>query len=215
MKIILQKPEWLDDWFTIDRAHHERRTWFEMVESSGSVSFMDSAWISDACVEGSEAEMAEIAKAIKARRSVAFKRCAVRVDGGLAYFHSPKNSREAAAIPLADADEFADRVLAALLPPTADQAGADNSAQQNCPVVAWAHPDGRVVPAATKLAAERDGGAMRSSLAGYNIPLVAATSLITTGELPQGEWPAEKVAECKAVFQAAFRPEPQEGRGRS
>jgi len=38
-------------------------------------------------------------------------------------------------------------------------------------VKAWAHEDGRVIPASTKLAAERDGGAMASSLAGYTIPL--------------------------------------------
>ncbi len=37
--------------------------------------------------------------------------------------------------------------------------------------MAWAHPDGRVIAAATKASAERDGGAMRSSLAGYTIPL--------------------------------------------
>ena len=37
--------------------------------------------------------------------------------------------------------------------------------------MAWAHPDGRVVTAATKAQAEVDGGAMRSSLAGYTIPL--------------------------------------------
>lgn len=36
---------------------------------------------------------------------------------------------------------------------------------------AWAHPDGRVVPAATMDAARRDGGAMASSLAGYTIAL--------------------------------------------
>jgi hypothetical protein len=40
--------------------------------------------------------------------------------------------------------------------------------------VAWMHPDGRVVPAATKANAERDGGAMRSSLAGYTVPLYTA-----------------------------------------
>lgn len=41
-------------------------------------------------------------------------------------------------------------------------------------VIAWAHPDGRVVPASTKEHSSRDGGAMASSLAGYTIPCVAA-----------------------------------------
>lgn len=43
--------------------------------------------------------------------------------------------------------------------------------------VAWAHSDGRVVPASTMSAALRDGGAMRSSLAGYTIPLYAAPAV--------------------------------------
>lgn len=61
--------------------------------------------------------------------------------------------------------EFAHRVIAAL-----------QSAQPAAPqgVIAWAHPDGRVVPASTKEQAIRDGGAMASSLAGYTIPCVAA-----------------------------------------
>ena len=39
--------------------------------------------------------------------------------------------------------------------------------------VAWMHSDGRVVPATTKRTGERDGGATKSSLAGYTIPLYA------------------------------------------
>lgn len=37
--------------------------------------------------------------------------------------------------------------------------------------MAWAHPDGRVVPASTMDSARHDGGAMLSSLRGYTIPL--------------------------------------------
>ncbi len=36
---------------------------------------------------------------------------------------------------------------------------------------AWMHPDGRVVPASTMAAAQRDGGAMKSSLLGYSVRL--------------------------------------------
>lgn len=46
--------------------------------------------------------------------------------------------------------------------------------------VAWMHPDGRVVPASTKVSADRDGGAMRSSLSGYAIPLYASPQAVTT-----------------------------------
>lgn len=76
------------------------------------MTFMDSARISDACVEGTAAEMLAIANAIKARHWVTFKRCAVRVEGDLAYFCSPRNSTRDAEVPLADAEEFADQVLA-------------------------------------------------------------------------------------------------------
>jgi hypothetical protein len=37
--------------------------------------------------------------------------------------------------------------------------------------MAWAHPDGRVVPASTMDSARHEGGAMLSSLRGYTIPL--------------------------------------------
>ena len=45
--------------------------------------------------------------------------------------------------------------------------------QAALPILAWAHPDGRVVPAATMDSAQRDGGAMASSLAVHTIPCVA------------------------------------------
>lgn len=47
---------------------------------------------------------------------------------------------------------------------------------------AWMHPDGRVVPAATKDAADRDGGGMRSSLTGYTIPLSGPDALVAQRE---------------------------------
>ena len=113
MKIVLNKSDSLDDWYTMERAEHEGRQWLEPT-GPNSMQFMDSARISDACVEGTAEEMRELAKAIKARGSASFKRCAVRVDGERAYFCSPRNSTRDAEVPLADADEFADRALAAL-----------------------------------------------------------------------------------------------------
>lgn len=113
MKIVLQKSDWLDDWYTIELAEHEGRQWLEPT-GPNSMTFMDSARISDACVEGTAEEMRTIAEAIKARGSASFKRCAVHVKGDLAYFRSPRNSTRDAEVPLADAEEFAGQVLAAL-----------------------------------------------------------------------------------------------------
>lgn len=113
MKIILQKSDCIEDWYTIERAQHDGRQWLEPT-GTNSMRFMDSARISDACVEGSAAEMIELARAIKARGAASFKRCAVRVNGELAHFRSPRNSTSEAEIPLADADDFADQALATL-----------------------------------------------------------------------------------------------------
>lgn len=46
--------------------------------------------------------------------------------------------------------------------------------EQAASVMAYAHPDGRVVRAETMASARKDGGAMLSSLAGYTISLVPA-----------------------------------------
>lgn len=114
MKIVLRKSESLGDWYVIERAEHDGRTWFEPT-GHNTMTFMDSARISDACVEGSAAEMRQLAKAIKLRGSVSFKRCSVRVSGGAAYFHSPRNSTVEEEVPIADADAFADLVLTELV----------------------------------------------------------------------------------------------------
>lgn len=113
MKIVLNKSNSLDDWYVVERAEHEGRTWLEPT-GPNSMKLMNSARISDACVEGTAEEMRQIAKAIKARGSASFNRCAVHIDGERAYFRSPRNSTVDAEIPLADADEFADQALAML-----------------------------------------------------------------------------------------------------
>lgn len=115
MKLILRKSDVLDDWYVIERAEHDNRTWFEQTEPNVMV-FRSSARISDADVEGTSAEMLEIAEAIKKRERTWFKRCAVRVDGCAAYFHSPRNSSTDGVVPLEDADELADEILRTLRP---------------------------------------------------------------------------------------------------
>lgn len=113
MKIKLVKSDWLDDWYTIERAEHVGRVWIEPGDD-GVCHFMDSGRISDACVEGTASEMIEIAKAIKANHSASFKRCAVRVGEKFAYFYSPRNSQRDAEVPLEDAIAFADEALSEL-----------------------------------------------------------------------------------------------------
>lgn len=95
MKIELRKSDGLDDWYTIERAVLFGR-------------------ISNADIEGSAEEMLALARAIKARGSASFKRCAVLCGLRFAYFCSPRNSTRDASVSLEDADEFADRVIAAL-----------------------------------------------------------------------------------------------------
>lgn len=113
MKIVLVKSDSLDGWYSIERAEHENRIWLERVGPNVS-RFMYSGRISDACVEGTAFEMLEIAAAIKQRESLEFNRCAVRIEGDLAYFWSPRNSSEEGEVPLSDADEFANQVLLTL-----------------------------------------------------------------------------------------------------
>lgn len=54
-----------------------------------------------------------------------------------------------------------------------DELAAWKSSVEQAEPVAWAHSDGRVIPASTMSAAQRDGGAMRSSVRGYTIKLIA------------------------------------------
>ena len=113
MKIKLEKSDWLEDWYTIEKAEHNHAAWLQPIAGNG-LTFMHSGRISDACVEGTAQEMLAIAQAIKDRGAVDFRRCAVRVKNGTAYFCSPRNSLEDAEIPLADADEFAEQVFSML-----------------------------------------------------------------------------------------------------
>ena len=113
MKIVLVKSDSLDGWYSIERAEPENRIWLERVGPNVS-RFMYSGRISDACVEGTALEMLGIAKAIKNRELIEYKRCAVYVECGSAYFYSPRNSSQEGEVPLSDADEFANQVLLTL-----------------------------------------------------------------------------------------------------
>ena len=95
------------DWYVIERAEHEGKSWFEAdSRCPGTASFQHSGRISDAEVEGTASEMLAIAEAIEERGSVSFRRCAVRVEGNVALFRSPRNSQREGICPLEDADEL-------------------------------------------------------------------------------------------------------------
>lgn len=82
-----------DDWYLIEQE-----------------SVMERVRVSDADVEGTFDEMREIAKAIRSRGAKTFRRCAVRVDDGLAYFWSPRNSTRYGVVPVGIADDLAGQI---------------------------------------------------------------------------------------------------------
>lgn len=116
MKITLVKSDWIEDWYTIEKSEHENRQWFAKA-GANTYSMCDSARISDACIEGTGAEMLEIARGIKNRTRTEFKRCAVEFyfpisdEGPYVHFWSPKNSRQDGVVSLAEADELADQII--------------------------------------------------------------------------------------------------------
>lgn len=68
--------------------------------------------INGASVEGTPAEMRELASAILARGRYRAKRCAVDATGDRVLLWSPRNSIEAASVPYARAEELARSILA-------------------------------------------------------------------------------------------------------
>ena len=109
MKIIMKKSDWMDNWYIIELAEHDGREWIEN-DGPNSFSFKTSARFSDADVEGTDAEMLAIASAIKNGKDASFRRCAVRISGGLAFFSSPRNSEIEGECSLSEAEELAEQI---------------------------------------------------------------------------------------------------------
>lgn len=116
-KLKLVEAETLHDWYFIERAEHDGREWLEQVGPNTSV-LRSSSRICDADIEGSGFEMLTIASAIKDRRSINFKRCAVDFkEGNVVELWSPRNSQHTRGrVSLAEADELADEIIAELEP---------------------------------------------------------------------------------------------------
>lgn len=112
-KLTLRKCEGMGDWYVIERdeAPGTHREWMEPMEYGAS--FMSSARLSDADVEGTGREMLDIADAIDARRDESHKRCAVEFRHDGVYFRSPRNSsRDPEPVTIDDADALAKLIRA-------------------------------------------------------------------------------------------------------
>lgn len=114
-RLALVKSEWIDDWWLIERAEHDGRTWLE-VDADGDTHFRHSSRVGDADVEGTGEEMLALAQAIRARGSYSARRCAVAVDErrGHAAFGSPRNGRVDGVVSLASADALAEEIFTKL-----------------------------------------------------------------------------------------------------
>lgn len=115
IKLTIRKSSDDWDWYVIERAEHDGRTWFEPT-GPRSMSLRCSSRISDADIEGTAEDMLEIAKAIRDRGQFSARRCAVVVSGNEVEFWSPRNSRQPGVTDLAAADELAGLIEQRLAP---------------------------------------------------------------------------------------------------
>lgn len=105
-KVVCVASKVLPNWFCIERAEHDGST--ELVETAANCySVRYAGRISDADIEGTGAEMLEIADAIDRRSSYGAKRCAVEVTSSEVRLWSPRNSSHPGVISLSEADELA------------------------------------------------------------------------------------------------------------
>lgn len=95
------------DWYTIEWAQHEHKHWAEPL-SNNAFALCWSGRPSDADIEGTAAEMAAIADALRDKRSVGFYRCAAtHLVGGRFALFSPRNSKKEAIISAEQAEHLA------------------------------------------------------------------------------------------------------------
>lgn len=114
LPLTLRKSDSLDDWYVIERLQHDGAEWLKPTHYG--MAFCRSARFSDnADVEGTGSEMLAIARAIKERKDVSFKRCSVAfLEGGCVAFESPRNSEEPGIVTVANADALADLIFSTL-----------------------------------------------------------------------------------------------------
>jgi hypothetical protein len=111
MKIVMEKSEWVDDWYLIVKVEHDGEQWMEKT-GPNTYQMMCSERISDADIEGSEKEMLQIAEGILNRSNVmGLRRCAVRFESDGVHFWSPRNSRVDGVVSIEEADELAGQII--------------------------------------------------------------------------------------------------------
>lgn len=96
MKLTIRQSDGIDDWWVIERAEHDGRTWYEKTQW-GSAYCTSARIVEDhmSDVEGPGSEMLEIAEAIEQRGTADNKRCAVDARSDVVFFWSPRNSNDA------------------------------------------------------------------------------------------------------------------------
>lgn len=110
--ILVDETETMDDWYAIERLEHDGRTWMEPFP--GGAAFMMSARPSDACIEGTSAEMLSIAYAINNLETVIYKRCCAVIKETGYHLYSPRNSQTPAILTLEEAKELAADIITKL-----------------------------------------------------------------------------------------------------
>lgn len=124
MKLTITKSDALDNWYLIERAEHDGREW--NARTTWGSAFCKSSRICgdavgdtppgfSACVEGTAAEMLDIAEAIERRGEVSFTRCSVDARSEPVLIGSPRNGNGVdAEVTRDEADELAAKIKALL-----------------------------------------------------------------------------------------------------
>lgn len=133
MRLAIRRSGHLDDWYVVERAEHDGRSWLEPL-GENSAGLRCSSRFSDADVEGTAAEMLALAEAIEARGEARFRRCAVDARSELVTFCSPRNSQLDGEVTLAEALALAAEIRATL--------GTGTGIGTRAPVEGVAHVEG-------------------------------------------------------------------------
>ncbi len=107
--LTIRKSSYIDNWYLIERKKREGVHGLR-IDRDGNGSYIDSARISDADVEGTAAEMRAIASAIEASEFVSYYRCAVDARTPQVRFYSPRNSQRHGIVSRADAVALAQEI---------------------------------------------------------------------------------------------------------
>lgn len=112
MKLALIESQALSNHFLIERADHDSTVWHELsLEYEDSSRYMRAARVSaEADIEGSLEEMKEIARGIRYKYDVRFKRCALKWHEGLGHLCSPRNSDGWTPIAYLDLSDLANQI---------------------------------------------------------------------------------------------------------